>query len=111
MEENRRGFLKTLGKLATAVGLVSAAATLPVKAKIDTTLKATEKPVMYASNVCVTNRKLFFDYDLKPRSIGMSKLVAATSQYQERLNRITMARIDNISMTLKPEILLKDFSG
>jgi len=31
--EDRRGFLKTLGKLATAVGITTAAATVPAKAK------------------------------------------------------------------------------
>ena len=41
MEESRRGFLKTLGKLATAVGIgFAAAGSMSAKAKIPTTPKA-----------------------------------------------------------------------
>ena len=56
MEENRRGFLKTLGKLATAVGIGFAVPGLATKANTSTPVKA--------------------KIELKPRSDGASKLAA-----------------------------------
>lgn len=108
MRHTRRGFLKTLGKLGAAMGLTAAAYsahhphTTP-KAKprttrsgeIDTT--TTFEQIKFASNVTVTNRP------------NVTKAVEMTSRHQEWLNRLTMARIDNISMVLNPQILLKDF--
>lgn len=160
MNDTRRGFLKTLGKLAAAVGITTAACSahhhghhhpkhpkhpkrsdIPVsketllsqirtlkahsrtapKAKTLTALtdeelqwvkdgrkvmefhpptvpkdSIDEKQWKYASNVCVTNRP------------DVREAVEMTSRHQEWLNRITMARIDNISMSLNPQILLKD---
>jgi len=164
MKNTRRGFLKTLGKLGAALGIMTTAACLPkmhdhgghkhpLKANPPTTPKAKpltdeelkwvkdgrklmtftvpdeRKQWKYASNVCVTNRaSLEATSTRKPNSMldvgkateeaqkildklngpSVKEAVNATSRHQEWLNRITMARIDNISMTLKPEVLLED---
>ncbi len=177
MIDTRRGFLKTLGKLAAAVGLTAAVASIPAKAPESTAPKAKDltyktasisppekwkygftrfkrypstevdkchfrEPIVYYSNVCLVSPRdsaILKDIETTPLSYELLEetykqavqgpgqymyagnvtvtnrkpntllsMEEMTSRHQEWLNRITMVRIDNISATLKPEILLKD---
>jgi len=137
MEEDRRGFLKTLGKLTAAVGITAAASTLPAKGKElnhDEFMKVMEtpgltreeqqwikdgkkvmqfqvpKPITHASNVCVTNRRSFFDYDLKPTRKAMSgdicDAVKATAEAQRTIDKIQNMRIDEMRMEMNPHMIV-----
>ena len=105
-KENRRGFLKTLGKLTAAVGITAAAATsLPAKDKgigdpgplasikvpwSDNHSELPAKQIKYAANICVTNRKGFHG------NLGVGK---SSEEAQRTIDALHNARIDNIRMS------------
>ncbi len=107
--ENRRGFLKTLGKLTAAVGITTAAATvLPAKGIGDTSGTAPKdktpwckdhgelparKPITHASNVCITNRKAL------KGDLGVGK---ATAEGQRAIDAVENMRLDNARMGINP---------
>ncbi len=84
-DESRRGFLKTLGKLATAVGITSAAATLTSKAKSPTTPKAK-------------------DFTYKTASITPFNDIDPTGSVQKTIDTLENLRLDNITAQIHPSV-------
>jgi len=115
--ENRRGFLATLGKLAAAVGIMTAAATVSTK------VKPGGKPII---------EKIEWGkpmHEVKPRTtrypisptvkrvLGQSKIPPEVDAYfdaqrahanpaQEAINNMTNAMLDNARQSLEPQMVV-----
>ena len=115
MEENRRGFLKTLGKLATAVGITTAAATLPVKeevnigygaalAKIDTTPKA--KPPTLPDPPYEFGFTGFTHHPDDAYVPSFSDLGDPTAEGQRAIDAVHNMRLDNATTQMRPDMMV-----
>lgn len=117
--EDRRGFLKTLGKLAAAVGITAAVSatagdtsgTTP-SAKIEnraslenTSTRQIRNPIHMVSNSHITSRKMD---SIEPK-FGFTWDSAKTNpaeDIQRMANELTVARYDNASMMMNPPIFV-----
>ena len=112
MSDNRREFLKTLGKLGAALGITAAATTLPSKGDPTpagnlASLEATSNPTTGTTrNPSFPDVLEKIDYKFgftgfKPRSQGATKMA------QDAINSIENLRLDNIKMRMAPPIYVE----
>ncbi len=104
MEESRRGFLKTLGKLAAAVGITSAAATVSVKGEeipvskelLLSQIKTLKAPKSTTPKAKEHTKETLFGFS------GFKKYDPAAQPMMDNLNRTYNQILDNTSMRLNP---------